>query len=80
MNTSPLLVGVQTHTTNLRINLVVFQKTGNRSTSIPRHTTPWLYPKDPPSFHNDTFSTMFTAALVIIDRSWKQPRCPSTEE
>jgi hypothetical protein len=23
---------------------------------------------------------MFIAALYTIDRSWKQPRCPSTEE
>jgi hypothetical protein len=23
---------------------------------------------------------MFTAALFIIARSWKEPRCPSTEE
>jgi hypothetical protein len=28
----------------------------------------------------DTYSTMFMAALFIIARSWKEPRCPSTEE
>jgi hypothetical protein len=28
----------------------------------------------------DTCSTMFIAALFIIARSWKKPRCPSTEE
>jgi hypothetical protein len=28
----------------------------------------------------DTCSTMFIAALFIIIRSWKQPRCPSTEK
>ena len=27
-----------------------------------------------------TCSTMFIAALFIIARSWKEPRCPSTEE
>ena len=27
-----------------------------------------------------TSSTMFIAALFIIARSWKQPRCPSTKE
>jgi hypothetical protein len=26
------------------------------------------------------FSTMFIAALFIIVRNWKEPRCPSTEE
>ena len=25
-------------------------------------------------------STIFIAALFIITRSWKEPRCPSTEE
>jgi hypothetical protein len=28
----------------------------------------------------DTCSTKFIAALFIIARSWKEPRCPSTEE
>ena len=28
----------------------------------------------------DTCSTMFIAALFIIARSWKEPRCPSTED
>ena len=28
----------------------------------------------------DTCTPMFIAALFIIARTWKQPRCPSTEE
>jgi hypothetical protein len=33
------------------------------------------------SYNNkDTCSTRFIAALVVIPRNWKQPRCPSTEE
>ena len=28
----------------------------------------------------DTRSPMFTAALFTIARTWKQPRCPSTDE
>ena len=28
----------------------------------------------------DTCTPMFTAALFTIDRSWKQPKCPSTDE
>ena len=28
----------------------------------------------------DTCTSMFTAALFIIDRTWKQPRCPSADE
>jgi hypothetical protein len=27
-----------------------------------------------------TYSTLFIAVLFIIARSWKQSRCPSTEE
>jgi hypothetical protein len=39
-----------------------------------------LYPEDVPTGKKDTCSTMFIAALFIIDRSWKEPRCPLTEE
>ena len=28
----------------------------------------------------DKCTPMFIAALVIIAKTWKQPRCPSTEE
>jgi hypothetical protein len=36
-----------------------------------------IYTKNIPTYNNDTCST---TALFIIARSWKQPRCPSTEE
>ena len=39
-----------------------------------------IYPEDVPTCSKDTCSTMFIAALFIIARSWKEPRCPSTEE
>ena len=39
-----------------------------------------IYPKDAPTCHRGTSSTMFIVALFVIARSWKQPRCPSTEE
>jgi hypothetical protein len=39
-----------------------------------------IYPKDAPTYNKDTCFTMFIAALLIIARSWKEPRCPSTEE
>ena len=39
-----------------------------------------IYPKDVPFYHKYTFLIMFIAALFIITRSWKQPRCSSTEE
>ena len=39
-----------------------------------------IYPEDAPTSKKDTHSTMFIAALFIIARSWKEPRCPTTEE
>jgi hypothetical protein len=39
-----------------------------------------IYPEDVPAGKKDTCSTMFIAALFIIVRSWKELRCPLTEE
>jgi hypothetical protein len=39
-----------------------------------------IYPEDVPTGNKNTCSTMFIAALFTIARSWKEPRCPSTEE
>jgi hypothetical protein len=39
-----------------------------------------IYPEDVPTGKKDTFSPMFIAALFIIVRCWKEPKCPSTEE
>jgi hypothetical protein len=39
-----------------------------------------IYPEDVPTGKKDTCSTMVIAALFIIARSWKEPRCPPTEE
>jgi hypothetical protein len=39
-----------------------------------------IYPEDAPTGKKDTCSTMFIAALFIIARIWKEPRCPSIEE
>jgi hypothetical protein len=39
-----------------------------------------IYPEDVPTGNKNSCSTMFIAALFIIARSWKESRCPSTEE
>jgi hypothetical protein len=39
-----------------------------------------IYPKENSPYHKDTCLTMFITTLFIISRSWKQSRCPSTEE
>jgi hypothetical protein len=80
-NTIPLLVGLQTGMTTLEIILVVPQKIG-RSTLPEDPAIPLLgiYPEDAPTCNMNISSTMFIEALFIIARSWKEPRCTSTEE
>jgi hypothetical protein len=39
-----------------------------------------IYPEDAPTCNKNTCSTMFIEALFIVARSWKESRCPSTEE
>jgi hypothetical protein len=39
-----------------------------------------ICPEEVPTGNKNTCSTMFIAALFIIARSWKEPKCPSTEE
>jgi hypothetical protein len=38
-----------------------------------------IYPENVPIGNKDTCSTMFIEALIIIARSWKEPKYPSTE-
>ena len=37
------------------------------------------YPEET-KIEKDTCTPVFTAALFTIARTWKQPRCPSTDE
>jgi hypothetical protein len=76
-NTLPLLMGLQAGTTTLEISLAVPQKIGPEDPAIP---LVGIYPEDVPTCNKDTCPTMFIAALFIIARNWKEPRCPSTEE
>ena len=39
-----------------------------------------IYPEDVPTCNKDTYSTIFIEALLIIFRSWKEPRYPPTVE
>ena len=39
-----------------------------------------IYPEDSPACNKDTCSTMFIAGLFVVARSWKEPRCPSSDE
>jgi hypothetical protein len=77
-NTPPSLVGLQTGATSLEINLKFPQKIDQpEDPAIPLFG---IYPKDAPPCHRDTCSTLFIATLFVITKSWRQPRCPMTEE
>ena len=39
-----------------------------------------IYPKDAQLYYEANCSIMFIAALFVIARTWKQPRCPSKQE
>ena len=78
-NTPPLLVGLQACTTTLEISLAVPQKIGHGQED-PAILLLGIYSVDVPICNKDTCFTVFITALFIIARSWKEPRCPSTEE
>ena len=56
------------------------RKLGNNLPQDPAIPLLGMYPKDAQSCHKNMCSTMFIAALFVIARPWKQPKCPRTEE
>jgi hypothetical protein len=79
-NTSPLLVVLQTGAITLEINLKFLSKLEIDLPEDPAIPLLGIYSNDAPPCHRGTGSTMFIAALFVIARSWKQLRCPTTEE
>ena len=79
-NTPPLLVELQAYTTTLEISLAFPQKTGHSTIWGSAITLLGSYPEDAPTCNKDTCSTMVIEAIFIIARSWKEPRCSSTEK
>ena len=78
-NPLTLLVGMQTSTAGMENSVEISLKTGIRpaiwpSNPIPGHTT------EETRSERDMCTPMFIAALFIIGRTWKQPRCPSADE
>ena len=70
-NTPPLLVGVQTCTATMEINVVVPQKLSY----LPQDTATLLlsiYPKDTLYYHKDTCSDIFISTLFIIVTNYKE--------
>ena len=54
-------------------------KTRNKATYDPAIPLLGIYPEET-KIEKDTGSPLFTAALFAIARTWKQPRCPLTDE
>ena len=77
---------LRNHKTDFQSGFTSFQSHQQwRSVSLSPHPRQHLlslriYPEDVPNCNKDTYSTMLITALFIIARSWKEPRCPSTEE
>ena len=80
--TLTLLVGMQTGTVPMKNSVEIPEKTGNLGIEMPYDPAiPLLgiHPKEI-RIERDTCTPMFTAALFTIARTWKKPRCPSTDE
>ena len=55
------------------------EKLGIKPPYDPAIPLPGIYPEET-KIEKDTCIPFFIAALFAIDRTWKQPRCPSTDE
>ena len=64
----------------LEISIVVPRKLDIVLPEDPAISLLGVYPKDALPYPRDIYSTMFIMALFVIARSWKESRCPSTEE
>ena len=77
-NPLTLLVGMQTSTATLETNV---------ESPLKIECTNAIWPSNPTAGHThqgnqnrDTCTPMFIAALFMIVRTWKQPRCPLADE
>ena len=56
-----------------------FKKLGTKLLYDPAISLLGIYPVET-KIERDTCIPLFTVALFTIARTWKQPRCPSTDE
>ena len=78
-NPFTLLVGMQTSIATTENSVEIPSKTGNRTAIRPSNPTAGHTPEET-RIERDTCTPMFTTALFIIARTWKQPRRPSADE
>ena len=72
---------MQAGAATLENSMEVPQKTENRTTLLPSNCTTRHLCKDTGVlFQRSTCTPMFTAALSIIAKVWKEPKCPSMDE
>ena len=57
----------------------ILRKQGIKAPYEPATPLLAIYPEET-KIEKDTYSTMLIAALFIIARTWKQPRCPLIDE
>ena len=56
------------------------QITKNRTTHMTQKSHSWAYTQTKLQFKMIHAPAMFIAALLTIAKTWKQPKCPSTDE
>ena len=80
-NPSTLLVGMQTGAATVENSMDFLKKLKTEQPFDPAILLLGLYPKNPETpIQKNLCTPMFTAALFIIVKCWKQPKCPSIHE
>ena len=67
------------YTATMEDNVEITLKTRNKTIYDPATSLLGIHTKET-RIERDTCTPMFIAALFIIARTWKQPRCPSADE
>ena len=81
VNYCTLLVGMQVGAATMENSMEFPQEIKNRTTVWSSNPTSGLYPKEmKPTSQRDICTPMFTAALFIIVKVWKQPKSLSMHE
>ena len=70
---------MQTSTATMENSEEIPYKTGNRTPYNPAIPLLGIHTEET-RIERDTYTPVFIAALFIIARTWKQPRCPSADE
>lgn len=76
-----MLVGMQNGPATVEDSLAAAHKTKHTLTKDPAVVLLGIYAKELKTYvHTKTCTQMFIAALFIIAKTWKQPRCPLVGE